>query len=39
MLSKKQGVPPPDASIIPQQVRSLGWNLKDFYSKLVEEIL
>jgi D-alanine-D-alanine ligase len=28
-----------DASIIPQQVRSLGWNLKDFYSKLVEEIL
>jgi len=28
-----------DASIIPQQVRSLGWSLKDFYSKLVEEIL
>ena len=28
-----------DASIIPQQVRSLGWNLKDFYSKLVEEII
>lgn len=28
-----------DASIIPQQVRSLGWNLKDFYTKLVEEII
>ena len=28
-----------DASIIPQQVRSLGWDLKDFYSKLVEEII
>jgi D-alanine-D-alanine ligase len=28
-----------DASIIPQQVKSLGWDLKDFYSKLVEEIL
>ena len=28
-----------DASIIPQQVRSLNWNLKDFYSKLVEEII
>jgi D-alanine-D-alanine ligase len=28
-----------DASIIPQQVRCLGWNLKDFYSKLIEEIL
>jgi D-alanine-D-alanine ligase len=28
-----------DASIIPQQVRCLGWNLKDFYSKLVEEII
>ena len=28
-----------DASIIPQQVRSLGWNLKDFYSKLVEDII
>jgi D-alanine-D-alanine ligase len=28
-----------DMSIIPQQVRSLGWDLKDFYSKLVEEII
>jgi len=28
-----------DASIIPQQVRCLGWNLKDFYAKLIEEIL
>jgi D-alanine-D-alanine ligase len=28
-----------DASIIPQQVRCLGWSLKDFYTKLIEEIL
>lgn len=28
-----------DASIIPQQVRKLGWNLTDFYRKLVEEVL
>ena len=28
-----------DASIIPQQVKCLGWNLKEFYSKLVEEII
>jgi D-alanine-D-alanine ligase len=28
-----------DASIIPQQVKTLGWNLKDFYTKLVEEII
>lgn len=28
-----------DASIIPQQVRCLGWNLKDFYTKLIEEII
>ena len=25
------------ASIIPQQVRAMGWNLKDFYSALIEE--
>ena len=28
-----------DASVIPQQVRSKGWNLTDFYTKLVEEAL
>ena len=27
-----------EASIIPQQVRALGWNLKDFYAKLVDEV-
>jgi D-alanine-D-alanine ligase len=26
-----------EASIIPMQVRAMGWNLKEFYSKLVEE--
>ncbi|HLG38566.1 MAG TPA: D-alanine--D-alanine ligase [Chitinophagaceae bacterium] len=26
-----------EASIIPQQVRAMGWSLKEFYSKLVEE--
>lgn len=26
-----------DASIVPQQVRALGWTLKDFYSALIEE--
>lgn len=26
-----------EASIIPQQVRVMGWNLKEFYTKLVEE--
>ena len=26
-----------EASIIPQQVKAMGWNLKEFYSKLVEE--
>ena len=26
-----------EASIVPQQVRSLGWTLKDFYSALIEE--
>jgi len=28
-----------EASVIPQQVRAMGWNLKDFYSALVEEAL
>ena len=28
-----------DASVIPQQVRARGWNLTDFYTKLVEEAL
>jgi D-alanine-D-alanine ligase len=28
-----------DASVIPQQVRSRGWDLKDFYTRLVEEAL
>lgn len=28
-----------DASIVPQQVQCMGWSLKDFYSKLIEEIL
>jgi D-alanine-D-alanine ligase len=28
-----------DASIIPQQVRTKGWDLKDFYTRLVEEAL
>ena len=27
------------ASIIPQQVKAMGWNLKDFYSLLIEEAL
>lgn len=26
-----------EASIIPQQVRAMGWSLKEFYTKLVEE--
>ncbi len=26
-----------DASIVPQQVRAMGWTLKDFYSALIEE--
>jgi D-alanine-D-alanine ligase len=26
-----------EASIVPQQVRALGWTLKDFYSALIEE--
>jgi D-alanine-D-alanine ligase len=28
-----------DASVVPQQVRAKGWNLTDFYTKLVEEAL
>jgi len=28
-----------EASIVPQQVKSMGWSLKEFYTKLVEEIL
>jgi D-alanine-D-alanine ligase len=28
-----------DASVIPQQVRAMGWPLKDFYSSLLEEAL
>lgn len=28
-----------DASIIPQQVKAMGWSLKEFYTKLVEEAL
>lgn len=28
-----------EASLIPQQIRAHGWNLKDFYSTLIEECL
>ena len=28
-----------DASVIPQQVRAKGWNLTDFYTRIVEEAL
>ncbi len=28
-----------EASIIPQQVRAMGWSLKEFYTKLIEEAL
>ena len=28
-----------DASVVPQQVRARGWDLKDFYTKLVEEAI
>jgi D-alanine-D-alanine ligase len=28
-----------EASIIPQQVKAMGWSLREFYSKLVEEVL
>jgi D-alanine-D-alanine ligase len=27
------------ASVVPQQVRALGWSLQDFYTKLIEETL
>jgi D-alanine-D-alanine ligase len=28
-----------EASIVPQQVKAMGWNLKEFYTKLIEEAL
>ncbi len=28
-----------EASIVPQQVKAMGWTLKDFYSTLLEECL
>jgi D-alanine-D-alanine ligase len=28
-----------EASIVPQQVKAMGWSLKDFYSKLVNEVI
>ncbi len=28
-----------EASVIPQQVRAMGWNLKDFYGTLIDEAL
>lgn len=28
-----------DASVVPQQVRALGWNLTEFYTRIVEEAL
>jgi D-alanine-D-alanine ligase len=28
-----------DASLVPQQVRAMGWTLKEFYSSLIEEAL
>ncbi len=28
-----------EASIVPQQVKAMGWSLKDFYSSLIEEAL
>jgi D-alanine-D-alanine ligase len=28
-----------DASVIPQQVRSLGWSLTDFYGQIIEDAL
>jgi D-alanine-D-alanine ligase len=28
-----------DASIVPQQVKAMGWNLREFYTKLVEECI
>ena len=26
-----------EASIVPQQVKAMGWSLNEFYSKLIEE--
>jgi D-alanine-D-alanine ligase len=28
-----------EASIVPQQVRAMGWNLKEFYTALIEDAL
>jgi D-alanine-D-alanine ligase len=28
-----------EASIVPQQVKAMGWSLKDFYTRLVEEVI
>ena len=28
-----------EASIVPQQVKAMGWSLKEFYTKLVDEVL
>jgi len=28
-----------DASIVPQQVKAMGWKLEDFYASLIEEAL
>lgn len=28
-----------EMSIVPQQVRAMGWNLKDFYSAMIDEVL
>jgi D-alanine-D-alanine ligase len=28
-----------EASIIPQQVRAMGWELTDFYTNIIEEAL
>ena len=28
-----------EASIVPQQVKAMGWSLKEFYTRLVEEVL
>ena len=28
-----------DASLVPQQVRAMGWTLREFYTALIEECL
>lgn len=28
-----------EVSIVPQQVQAMGWSLKEFYTRLLEEIL